>query len=81
MLKLKLLSTGAIVALDMVTKRQLGLLFILLGAGAAAAMFAMDFLGAGQYQGIGPAQQKALIAAAIVVAVGLTLLPLGDRPA
>ncbi len=65
----------------MVTKRQLGLLFILLGVGAAVAMFAMDMLGAGQFQGIGPAQRQALGVAAIVVVVGLTLVPLGDRPA
>ncbi len=65
----------------MVTKRQLGLLFILLGIGAAAAMFAIDILGAGQFQGIGPAQRRALLAAAVAVLVGLSLLPLGDRPA
>ncbi|MBP9656837.1 MAG: hypothetical protein KBD86_03365 [Candidatus Promineofilum sp.] len=65
----------------MVTKRQLGLLFILSGIGAAVAMFAMDMLGAGQFQGIGPAQRQALVVAAIVVVVGLTLVPLGDRPA
>lgn len=65
----------------MVTKRQLGLLFILLGIGAAAAMFAIDILGAGQFQGIGPAQRRALLAAAVAVMVGLFLLPLGDRPA
>jgi hypothetical protein len=65
----------------MVTKRQLGILFILLGLGAAGAMFIMDLLGAGQFQGIGPAQQRALLAAGLVVLVGLTLLPLGDRPA
>lgn len=65
----------------MVTKRQLGAMFILLGVGAAAAMFAMDLLGAGQFQGIGPAQRRALLVAALAVVVGLTLLPLGDRPA
>lgn len=65
----------------MVTKRQLGIIFILLGLGAAGAMFIMDFLGAGQFQGIGPAQRRALFAAAAAVVVGLTLLPLGDRPA
>lgn len=65
----------------MVTKRQLGLLFILLGAGAAVAMFGMDILGAGQFQGIGPAQRRALLAAGVAVLVGLSLLPLGDRPA
>jgi hypothetical protein len=65
----------------MVTKRQLGILFILLGLGAAGAMFIMDLLGAGQFQGIGPAQQRALLAAGLAALVGLTLLPLGDRPA
>ncbi len=65
----------------MVTKRQLGLLFILLGTGAAVAMFGMDILGAGQFQGIGPAQRRALLAAGVAVLVGLSLLPLGDRPA
>jgi hypothetical protein len=72
---------GAIVAGHMVTKRQLGLIFILLGLGAAVAMFAVDLLGAGQFQGIGPAQQRALLVAGLAVVVGLTLLPLGDRPA
>lgn len=81
MLKLKLSAPGAIVAAHMVTKRQLGLLFILSGIGAAVAMFAMDMLGAGQFQGIGPAQRQALVVAAIIVVVGLTLVPLGDRPA
>lgn len=65
----------------MVTKRQLGLLFILLGIGAAVAIFGMDILGAGQFQGIGPAQRRALLAAGAAVLVGLSLLPLGDRPA
>jgi hypothetical protein len=65
----------------MVTKRQLGLLFILLGIGAAGAMVAIDLLGAGQFQGIGPAQRRALLVAGLAVVVGLTLLPLGDRPA
>jgi hypothetical protein len=65
----------------MITKRQLGLLFILLGLGAAAALIAVDLLGAGQFQGIGPAQRRALLIATLVVVVGLTLLPLGNRPA
>ncbi len=68
-------------AFIMVTKRQLGIIFILLGLGAAAAMFVMDVVGAGQFQGIGPAQRRALVAAAAAVVVGLSLLPLGDRPA
>ena len=81
MLKLYLPPPGVIVADKMVTKRQLGLLFILLGVGAAAATFVIDLLGAGQFQGIGPAQQWALVVAALAVLVGLTLIPLGNRPA
>lgn len=65
----------------MVTKRQLGFIFILMGIGASLAMFAMDMIGAGQFQGIGPAQQRALLVSGVVALVGLTLLPLGDRPA
>lgn len=80
-LKLNPFQPGAIVVANMVTKRQLGLLFILLGVGAAVAMFAIDLLGAGQFQGIGPAQRRALLAASLAVIIGLTLLPLGNRPA
>jgi hypothetical protein len=63
------------------TKRQLGFVFIALGILAAAGMFLMDFIGAGQFQGIGPAQRLALIGAGIVVIVGITLLPFEDNPA
>lgn len=63
------------------TKRQLGLLFILIGAAGAIAIFGVDLLGAGRFQGVGPAQRAALAAAALLVVVGITLLPLGDRPA
>jgi len=65
----------------MVTKRQLGLLFISLGLGAAVTMFAIDILGAGQFRGIGPAQRQALLVSALAVVMGLSLLPLGNRPA
>lgn len=65
----------------MITKRQLGLIFIVLGFAAIVGMFGMDLLGAGQHLGIGPAQQKALLAAGLVIIIGLTLLPLGDNPA
>jgi hypothetical protein len=63
------------------TKKQLGLGFILLGVTAVLALFGMDMIGAGQFQGIGPAQKRALMAAGLVIVVGLTLLPLGDKPA
>jgi hypothetical protein len=38
-------------------------------------------MGGGQFSGIGPAQRVALLAAGVLVLVGLSLLPLGDRPA
>ncbi len=65
----------------MITKRLLGIGFILIGVAAIVGMFGMDLVGAGQFQGIGPAQQKALLAAGVVILVGLMLLPLGDKPA
>lgn len=63
------------------TKRELGLLFIALGGLAIVGLFGIDLIGAGQFSGIGPAQRLALLAAGAVVLVGLTLLPLGDKPA
>jgi len=64
-----------------ITKRLLGIGFVLLGIGAIAGMFVLDWLGAGQFQGVGPAQQKAMLVAGVFILVGLTLIPLGDRPA
>ncbi|MCA9966449.1 MAG: hypothetical protein KC423_19505 [Anaerolineales bacterium] len=63
------------------TKRQLGYLFIGAGITAVIALFAIDLLGAGQFNGIGPAQKLALLAAGFITLLGLTLLPLGDNPA
>ncbi|MBE7529757.1 MAG: hypothetical protein HS099_08515 [Ardenticatenaceae bacterium] len=63
------------------TKRQLGFLFIALGVTAVLGLFALDIVRAGQHQGIGPAQKQARVAAGLAVLVGLTLLPLGNRPA
>lgn len=63
------------------SKRQLGLLFIVLGTAGAVALFGVDLLGAGRFQGVGPVQRAALAGAALLIVVGVTLLPLGDRPA
>jgi hypothetical protein len=65
----------------MVTKRQLGLIFIALALLAIVGSFVYDFIGGGQFSGIGPAQRLALMGAVLLGVVGLTLLPLGDRPA
>jgi hypothetical protein len=63
------------------TKRQLGFVFIALGMLGIVGTFLMDWMGAGQFQGIGPAQRLALIGAGVIVFVGITLLPFGDNPA
>lgn len=63
------------------TKRQLGLLLVVMGVGAAGLLLAVDLLGAGRFTGIGPAQRLALGGAGLLALVGLSLLPLGDRPA
>lgn len=63
------------------TKRQLGFTFIALGISAVVALLAIDLIGAGNFQGVGPTQRVALLGAGIVTLVGFTLIPLGDRPA
>lgn len=63
------------------TKRHLGIIFILFGSGVIAVLFVMDLLGASRFAGIGPMQQLAIAAAAVAILVGLSLIPLGDRPA
>lgn len=63
------------------TKRQLGMVFIALGGLGIVGLFGIDLIGAGQFSGIGPTQRLGLLAAGAVILVGLTLLPLGDKPA
>lgn len=65
----------------MITKRGLGLILILLGSGAIIANLALVLLGLGQGAGLGPAQQWALFLSGIIIALGMTLIPFGDRPA
>ena len=63
------------------TKRQLGWLLVAAGLAAAVIILAADLVGAGQFGGLGPAQQQALLAGGALILFGLSLLPLGDRPA
>jgi hypothetical protein len=63
------------------TKRQLGWLITAAGGLLAAVSLGADLLGAGRFGGLGPAQQQALAAAGLIVAFGLSLVPLGRRPA
>lgn len=63
------------------SKKQLGWIFIAIGSLGIMGLFAVDLLGASQFNGIGPTQRLGLLAAGIIIFVGLTLLPLGDKPA
>lgn len=65
----------------MVTKKWLGIGFAAAGLLFVIALLAVDLLEAGDYQGIGPAQQLGLLLGGGVFLLGLTLIPLGDRPA
>lgn len=63
------------------TKRQLGWLIISAGVTLALASLLVDVVGAGQFGGLGPAQLQAIGAGTLIILFGLTLLPLGNRPA
>ena len=68
-------------AVDMVTKRQLGTGIITLAAIGLIGIFAIDWIGAGKWGGIGPLQQIGIGLGAAAAIVGLLLIRLGDRPA
>ena len=65
----------------MITKRQLGAGIALVGLAFGVAVLATDWIGAGNEVGIGPMQRLALAGAGALVILGVTLIPLGDRPA
>ena len=64
-----------------VSKRQLGILISFVGIIAFIGLLLLDVVGGGREGGIGPAQQAALILSGIATLFGLTLIPLGDKPA
>jgi hypothetical protein len=63
------------------TKRQLG--WLLLGGGSLLILVSLgaDLIGAGQFNGLGPAQKQAIAAGMGLCVLGLTFLPFGHRPA
>lgn len=61
------------------TKRHLGVLLLVGGVAAFAAILAIDVLDVGREGGIGPAQQIALGGSALIALVGLTLIPIRDQ--
>jgi hypothetical protein len=64
---------------DALTKRQLGMLCVLIGGAGFAVILAVDLVDVGREGGIGPAQSLALLAMAVLFVLGLTLLPIKDR--
>ena len=65
----------------MITKRQMGIVLLAAGLTAIIATLAVDWIGAGEFSGVGPVQKLALAGSGLVVALGISLIPLGDRPA
>ncbi len=63
------------------TKRHLGVLLLIGGIAAFAAILSIDVFDVGREGGIGPAQQIALGGAVLLALIGVTLIPLGKQPA
>lgn len=62
-------------------KRQLGWLMLAAGFILVTASLGTYLLGLGQFSGFGPAKQQMLGLGVWLLLFGVTLLPLGDRPA
>jgi hypothetical protein len=63
------------------TKRQVGIVLLVIGVLGFIGVSLLDFIGAGREGGIGPMQESALILLALAALLGLSLIPMGDRPA
>jgi predicted MFS family arabinose efflux permease len=63
------------------TKRQVGIVLFVMGVLGFIGVLAIDFVGGGREGGIGPSQQAALVLLAFVALIGLSLIPLGNKPA
>lgn len=64
-----------------ITKRLLGVGLVLAGLAGIVGSIGVDLIGAGQFGGFGPTQQRAAAACILFMIVGGTLIPLGNRPA
>jgi hypothetical protein len=60
---------------------MVGIALVLLGIAVGVGALAVDWLGAGKWDGLGPAQQLAIGAGVLIAVAGAGLIPLGDRPA
>lgn len=64
-----------------ISKRLAGLGLVAIGLLAIAGLLLGNLVGAGNWGGIGPFEKKAIAVGIGVILVGLSLVPLGDRPA
>jgi len=64
-----------------ISKRIVGIALALFGLALVGGTLGVDLLGAGKWGGLGPAQQLAIVVGLVISLVGLSLIPLGDRPA
>ena len=65
----------------MVTKRQLGIIIILLTLLGFAGLVGVDLVGAGKWSGFGPLQRIGAGLGGVAILVGIVLILLGKRPA
>ncbi len=63
------------------TKRQVGWLFVIAGGGLALVAAGADVVKTGHFAAPGPLQQQALGTGLLLLLFGLSLFPLGRRPA
>ncbi len=65
----------------MITKRLLGIGLVLASVAVVAGLLLYDIVGLAEFDGVGPLQRNIYIGAGIVLLLGLSLIPLGDKPA
>jgi hypothetical protein len=65
----------------MVTKRQLGIIVIVITFLGVAGIVGVDVFGAGEWSGFGPLQQMGVGVGVVGIIVGAILILLGNRPA
>ncbi len=64
----------------MITKRQLGYLFIVMGLFVMAGALAANYIG-GRDAGFGPFQKIGLAGGVVIILLAIPLIRLGNRPA
>jgi hypothetical protein len=65
----------------MVTKRQLGIIVIVVTFLAVTGIIGVDVVGAGEWSGFGPLQQMGIGTGVVGLIAGVILILLGNRPA